>query len=289
MRRLCAIADVSRKSYYAYIKRRGAVDEELERILAFIRQVQAETCFAVGYRHMAQKIRLELCITVNHKRVHAIMDCYDLLSAVRRKKYTPEQYRRRREMKALIPRNLLARRFFALRPREVFVGDITYLFCLEQVLYLKTIIDLFNRQVVAWVISENCDEDLCIATVVQLSLECRLEGTLLHNDKGSTYTGYEFQQLLQDLQIIPSCSDTGKCWDNAPMESFHAVLKTECLYNRFGKTKFKDRRIRKKDVLKAVTEYIPYYNQVRLKEELGWMSPEEFLKANSAGTELMIV
>lgn len=289
MRRLCAIADVSRKGYYAYLKRRDVVDEELQLILAFIRRVQDETGFAVGYRHMTQRIRQELGIVANHKRVHAIMARYGLLSVVRRKKYTPEQYKRRREMKSLIPKNLLNRRFFALRPGEVFVGDITYLFCLEQVLYLKTIIDLYNRQVVAWVISENCDEDLCSAAVVQLSLECRLEGTLLHNDKGSTYTAYEFQQLLHDLGIIPSCSDTGKCWDNAPMESFHAVLKTECLYNRFGKTKFKDRRIRKKDVLKAVTEFIPYYNQVRLKEDLGWKSPKGFLESNPEGTELMVI
>ena len=222
MRRLCAIADVSRKSYYAYIKHRNVVDEELQRILAFIQQVQAETGFAVGYRHMTQKIRIELCLSVNHKRVHAIMDRYDLLSVVRRKKYTPEQYRRRREMKALIPKNLLNRRFFALRPREVFVGDITYLFCLEQVLYLKTIVDLFNRQVVAWLIGEHCGEDLCSAAVVQLSLECTLEGSLMHSDKGSTYTAYDYQQLLEDLKVIQSCSDKGKCWDNAPMESFHA-------------------------------------------------------------------
>ena len=109
MSRLCAIADVSRKSYYAYIKRRHIVDEELQRILAFIRQVQAVTVFAVGYRHMTQKIRNELSIQVNHKRVQAIMNRYGLLSVVRRKKYTPQQYKRRREMKALTPKNLLDR------------------------------------------------------------------------------------------------------------------------------------------------------------------------------------
>jgi putative transposase len=287
--RLCAIADVSRKSYYAYIKRRHIVDEELQRILAFIRQVQAVTVFAVGYRHMTQKIRNELCIQVNHKRVHAIMNRYGLLSVVRRKKYTPQQYKRRREMKALTPKNLLDRRFFALRPREVFVGDITYLFCLEQVLYLKTIVDLFNRQVVAWLIGEHCDEALCSAAVVQLSLKCPLEGSLMHSDKGSTYTAYDYQQLLVDLKVIQSCSDKGKCWDNAPMESFHAVLKTECLYNKFGKTKFKDRRIRKAEVIRAVIEFIPYYNNERLKESLGWMSPKEFLESNPKGTELMVL
>jgi transposase InsO family protein len=289
VKQLCAIAGVSRKSYYAYLKRRGAVDEEFERILAFVRQMQAETCFAVGYRPMTQMLRQGLNIIVNHKRVHAIMMEYDLLSYVRRKKYTPEQYKRRREMKDLIPKNLLKRRFFALRPRQVFVGDITYLYCLEQMMYLKSIVDLYNRQVVAWVISENCDEDLCMAAVVQLSLDCKLQGCMFHNDQGSTYTGYGFQLLLNDLRAVPSCSDSGKCWDNSSMESFHAVLKTECLYNRFGKAKFKDRRIRKKDVLKAVIEYIPYYNQVRLKKDLGWMTPEGFLESNPEGTELMVL
>jgi transposase InsO family protein len=68
------------------------------------------------------------------------------------------------------------------------------------------------------------------------------------------------------------------------MESFNGVLKTECLYNRFGKSRFNSRRVRKADVLDAVVNFIPYYNERRLKEDLGWLSPEEYRKANAKGT-----
>ncbi len=72
------------------------------------------------------------------------------------------------------------------------------------------------------------------------------------------------------------------------MESFNGVLKTECLYNRFGKTKFNNRRIRKSEVLAAVEEFIPYYNERRLKIDLGWLSPQEYRLANPLGTLPML-
>jgi transposase InsO family protein len=68
------------------------------------------------------------------------------------------------------------------------------------------------------------------------------------------------------------------------MESFNGVLKTECLYNRFGKSRFNSRRVRKTDVLDAVVNFIPYYNEIRLKEDLGWLSPVEYRQANIKGT-----
>jgi transposase InsO family protein len=68
------------------------------------------------------------------------------------------------------------------------------------------------------------------------------------------------------------------------MESFNGVLKTECLYNRFGKSRFNSRRVRKTDVLDAVVNFIPYYNEIRLKEDLAWLSPVEYRQANIKGT-----
>jgi transposase InsO family protein len=68
------------------------------------------------------------------------------------------------------------------------------------------------------------------------------------------------------------------------MESFNGVLKTECMYNRFGKSRFNSRRVRKTDVLDAVVNFIPYYNEIRLKEDLGWLSPVEYRQANIKGT-----
>ena len=139
--------------------------EELELIVEFIRTVQTSTNYAVGYRHMTYRIKTGLSLVINKKRVLSIMSRYNLLSVVRRKRFTPEQYLRRRELRAEVPEDLLKRRFFSLEPRKIFVCDITYLLCLEQVLYLNSIVDLFNREVAAWKISQRCDEQLVISTV----------------------------------------------------------------------------------------------------------------------------
>ena len=109
--------------------------------------------------------------------------------------------------------------------------DITYLHCLEQVLYLNSILDLFNREVVAWSISEHPDSELCIHTVVLLAEECNLCGAIVHSDRGSGYLSYVYRTLIRDLQAQQSCAKTGKCWDNVNMEFFNGILKTECLYN----------------------------------------------------------
>lgn len=281
---LCAIADVSRKCYYDHRARNCIMDSELTEIVAYIRQIQQETNYAVGYRHMTAKLRRKFKLEINEKRVLAIMRSHDLLSVVRRKKYAPEIYVRRRELQASIPENLLKGRFFSCRPGKIFVTDITYLFCLEQVLYLNSIVDLFNREVVAWLISEHPDAQLCIDTLVLLRTTHDLQGAIVHSDRGSGYISWEYRDLLEQYGADQSCTKSGKCWENASMESFNSVLKTECLYNRFGKSRFNSRRIRKAAVLEAVENFIPYYNEVRLKEDLGWLSPIEYREANPKGT-----
>jgi transposase InsO family protein len=281
---LCAIADVSRKCYYDHRARRVLQDRDLIRIVALIRTIQQKSYYAVGYRHMTSRIRRELGLEVNEKRVLAIMRSYGLLSVVRRKKFAPEIYVRRRELQASIPENLLKGRFFSCLPGKIFVTDITYLFCLEEVLYLNSIVDLFNREVVAWTIGEHPDSRLCIGTLAVLGGTHDLHGAIMHSDRGSGYVSWEYRDLIEQLGAVQSCTKTGRCWDNASMESFNGVLKTECLYNRFGKSRFNSRRIRKADVVEAVTNFIPYYNGVRLKRDLGWLSPIEYREANPRGT-----
>ena len=68
------------------------------------------------------------------------------------------------------------------------------------------------------------------------------------------------------------------------MESFNGVFKTGCLYNRFGKTKIKDRRISQKNILCLIEDWIVYYNHVRGKDYLGGMSPIDYLFSNPEGT-----
>ena len=228
---------------------------------------------------------------VNCKRILHLMQKHDLLSAVKRKKYSDEVYIKRRELKAQVPPDLIQRNFFALEPRKRMVEDITYLYGKEKRMYLNTIADLFNGEILAYSISDSPDSKLCIDTVRLLCQtwgEC-FEGAILHNDLGSTYVSYEYMNEVKVHGIRQSIGRVASCYDNAAMESLNGIIKTEALYCRFGKTKVKEKRVPIDDIANAVIEFINRYNNERPKESLGGLSPVEFRLQNPKGTYPMVI
>ena len=131
--------------------------------------------------------------------------------------------------------------------------------------YFSVILDLFNGEIVSHKISRSADAALSTDVVSNLALKRDLEGAVLHSDQGVHYTNKAYQSLLKEKGIIASMSRKGNCWDNAPMESFFAVLKTECFHNRtFASI----------EALEAeIHEYIRYYNHDRLSLKLKKLSP----------------
>lgn len=285
MNLLCRIADVSRKSYYCYLKRPDISEDDAE-VLGNIMVIQQEQKGGVGYREMARRVSEQVGRPVNRKRVRRLMKENDLLSSVRRRKFSDEVYLKRRELKGNVPPDLIRRWFFSLAPRRRLVEDITYLQGNERVEYLNTIMDLFNGEILAWSISTSPDSDLCIETVRRLCSEwgeC-FQGTIIHSDLGSSYMSYEYMKEVRKHGMVMSVGRKGSCYDNAAMESLNGVIKTEALYCRFGKTRVKDRRISIDDLRIAVVEFIDYYNNKRPKKRLGWLSPVEFRERNPRGT-----
>ena len=157
-----------------------------------------------------------------------------------------------------------------------YVCDITYLQGIGITKYLATVEDLNNGEIVAWKIGFHPDKQLCMDCIEMLSLTRDVDGAIIHSDEGSTYLSLDYRFLLYEKGMIQSCSARGQCWDNAPMESFSGVLKTECLYNRFGKTAVKNHRIPINLVEEAVGSFIDFYNTERPKERLGGLSPVQF-------------
>ena len=110
------------------------------------------------------------------------------------------------------------------------------------------------------------------------------EGCILHSDGGSTYVSYAYRELLLEYGIRQSMGRRRSCFDNARIESFNGVLKTECLYSFFGKNKVRERRVPVRELADQVERFIPYYNEKRRKDSLGHMSPVEFRLSNPKGT-----
>lgn len=276
---------MSPKCFYEHRKGPSGKEVSDEALIAVIKQVQQEYGNSVGYRKMQDRLQDDYDIIVGRQKVLRLMKTADMLSTVRRKHYTEEYYVRRREMKDNAPSDLIGREFFALEPFKRFVCDITYLTGCDETWYLSVIEDLFSGEIVGWKIGEHCNAALCMETVVMMKQTIgKTEGVILHSDGGSTYISEDYRELILSLGIRQSMGKKLTCYDNARIESFNGILKTEALYAYFGKTKVRDRRIPVRQLAERALWFIPVYNNLRKKDNLGHMTPVSFREANARGT-----
>ena len=156
--------------------------------------------------------------------------------------------------------NLIKRNFSADRPLKKLLTDITEVQCADVKLYVSPILDCFNGEIVALEMRDNMKKELCIDTVKQLRKKfSRLDGTILHSDRGCQYTSYAFRRALVTNGLIQSLSGTAHCFDNARMESFFATLKKEKLYQ------IPTYRMKREEVKTVIFRYIfGYYNTHRI-------------------------
>ena len=108
--------------------------------------------------------------------------------------------------------------------------------------------DLFNREVVAWRISDSPNGKLCVNTLLDLSSKYDLNKSIIHSDAGTSYVNNSYMDLIKKLNVRMSVS-IGNCYDNAAEESLNSIIKTEVFYTEFGKKNFKNRQVRAKLVL----------------------------------------
>lgn len=221
-----------------------------------IRELCTQHKFRYGYRKITASLRLEH--RINHKRVQRIMQQEQLQCRVKVKKRKPIG------QPSYIAEHMLKRQFQADRPMQKLVTDITYLPFGGKTLYLSSILDLFNGEIVAYSIADKQDTSLVLDTLNQLPF---LPGTMLHSDQGSVYTSHSYQRAVKSKGIIMSMSRKGTPADNAPIESFHSTLKSETFYLE-GLT-----RTTTAIVEQTIRDYITYYNSIRIQTKLNNQSP----------------
>ena len=162
---------------------------------------------------------------------------------------------------------------------SVWVSDIT-IFKLRDCYYsICAILDLFARKVIAYRISKKSSTQLVTFTFRQAYSERAPEpGLIFHSDRGSQYTSFSFEKLLQEKQVIQSFSRSGKPHDNAVMESFFSCLKKEELYRY--------RYSSEPEFLKGIERYITFYNEKRPHSSIHYKTPnaaEEAFYRNEKG------
>ena len=169
-----------------------------------------------------------------------------------------------------VAENLLAQKFVASAPNQIWLTDITYIPTGEGWLYLAGHKDLFTGEVVGYAMGERMTKNLVSQSLLRaVTVKRPAAGLIHHSDRGSQYCALEYSSLLDRFGMRASMSRKGNCYDNAPMESFWGVLKNEQIHHC--------RYATRQEAVQDITEYIEiFYNRQRRQARLGFLSPSAY-------------
>jgi transposase InsO family protein len=164
--------------------------------------------------------------------------------------------------------NKLKRKFITDAPNRAWVSDTTYVRVGSDAYYLCIVIELFSRKVLSYSVSKDNDVFLVMQVFVEaFTLRKEPQELIFHSDQGSQYTAFEFKRFLQCHKVKQSFSAPGSPHDNAVAESFFASIKKEEFKKSFYTTEA--------ELLKAVQEYVAFYNGYRPHQRLGFKTPDQ--------------
>ena len=247
---MCAVLDISKRTYYKY---RNSEDKDYFDYL-IIKEIFDESKCTYGYRRITEGLLIKYGVIFNRKKVLRIMNKYGLKPQYARKKQK-QSYKRIEEN---VKPNLVNRKFNVSEPNKIWVTDITYLIFNQKRAYLSTILDLYDRKVVAYQISKFNNNNLVIDTLNEaLAKRKDVNGLIIHSDQGFQYTSFEYKAICESNNIQISMSRKGTPIDDSPMESFHGILKKETLYN--------NNITSLQEYIVLVEDWIEFYNTKRLK------------------------
>lgn len=258
---LLKVSGLSRSTFY-YQAKAQQTDDQHAALKARIRAVYEHHRGRYGYRRITAALH-QAGQTVNHKTVQRLMRALGLKSLVR-----PKKYRAYRGQQANIP-NVLARQFQARQPNQKWVTDVTEFNVRGEKLYLSPVMDLYNGEIVSYTMQRRAHFSLVNGMLKKaLAKLCGEDAPLLHSDQGWQYQMPAYRRQLAERGLTQSMSRKGNCLDNAAMESFFGILKSELFYlSRFDSIE---------QLQTSIRRYIRYYNHDRIKTKLKGLSPVQY-------------
>jgi putative transposase len=275
VRVMCRVLQVSPSGYYRWCQQAQSQHAQAdEQLLGQIQRVHAQSRQVYGSPKIQQALRHQ-GVRCGRNRIMRLMRQAGLRAKrVRRARRTTQAH----PQHTYAP-NHLQQRFAATAPNQVWLADLTYIATQAGWLYLAAVLDLYSRRIVGWAMATHMTEALT-QQALQMALRQRqpqAHALLHHSDRGSQYTSGDYQQLLAQHTMTVSMSGTGNCYDNAPMESFFAQLKTELVQH--------ERYATPQAAQSSIFRYIEgFYNRQRIHSALGYLSPVQFEAACSPPT-----
>lgn len=257
---------MARSTFYYHLRRTKEPDKYAV-CKAEIMRIYHEHKGRYGYRRITTEMKKRNFV-INHKTVMRLMALCGIKSQVRLRKY-----RSYRGKEGIVAPNLLGRDFTADKPNRKWVTDVTEFSVFGRKLYLSPLMDLYNREIISYKLSTRA-----VFPPIMQMLEEAIEHLpsepelIVHSGQGWQYTNKKFQLRLKKTGIKQTMSRKGNPLDNAVIESFFGVLKSELLYlQKF--TSFEH-------FYNELEMYIEYYNNKRIKKDLKNMSPVQYRTHN---------
>ena len=253
---------MARATFYYHLKQLQQPDKYV-----YIRNQINEIFHLNKGRYGYRRITLELhnqSVVINHKTVERLMREAGVKCQVRIKKY-----RSYKGVAGKIAPNILERDFKTTAPNKKWATDVTEFALFGQKKYLSPIMDLYNGEIISYTISSHPNL-LMVTNMLNKALKGlkHSKGLILHSDQGWHYQHAIYQRMLKAKGITQSMSRKGNCLDNASMENFFSILKSELLYlQKFSSIE---------DFINELETYIDYYNNDRIKAKLKGMSPVKY-------------
>ena len=270
---ICDVLPIAPSTYYAAQGRppsqRALRDEEL---LVKIRKAYDASRGRYGARKVWQQLHKQ-GVAVARCTVERLMRAEGIAGVVRGKKVFTTQS----DGSAPRPDDLVKRDFTAPAPNRLWVADLTYVRTWSGFVYVAWVFDVFSRTICGWQIANHLRTDLAL-DALEMALWRRKgagEGLVHHSDRGGQYLAIRYTDRLEEAGIETSVGSRGDSYDNALAESMIGLYKTEVIRHE-GPWRGLE------DVEFATLEWVDWFNNARLLEPLGYVSPAEFEQAYHA-------
>jgi putative transposase len=259
---MCKVLKVSEAGYYKWLSLQDR-PYKYDDLLAKIREIRAENADYGAYR-MYLHLKLFHGYTRSYYLILKLCKEHNLML---KKKYHPKGLTKA-DPAAQASENLIRQDFRASLPNQKWLGDITEIPTADGKLYVAAILDCFDGSIVGFKMADNMKAEICVDAFITAAKNYQAGGMIFHSDRGSQYTSKLYRETLAKYGATQSMSNTGKCYDNARMESFFATLKKERIY------KYKTEKMSMKTVKSMVFRFIEiYYNRKRVYTTNGGYPP----------------
>jgi len=237
--RMCRVLGVSWSGYYSYLRRGlSRRNEENRRFVTRIRDIWKSRHGTYGSPRITAELKAQGFACGENRIARLMIENGIKARTVKKFRGTTQS-----DHKLPVTEDLVGRDFLSSWINELWLSDITYIWTWEGWMYLEAVMDVYNRQIVAWALHDRITKGLVVSALRKALQERSPDpGLIFHSDRGSQYASDKVRKILEAWQIRQNMCGKGSCFDNAMMESFFSSLKKELVHQMTFHSKDQARR-----------------------------------------------